>query len=214
MFKHVQSYIIAVFFFLSLTINSQERTQTNDTIDPEVVNVVKPYTPKVSDAFKVKEIPSIEDATTTTQKEVRYNIFSIPVASTFTPSKAKAADVEKAKKEKLYDNYASVGFGSYTSILGEIYLNQAVSRTESFGGYISYHSSQGGIDGVLLDDKFSDTKINLNYARRMRDHSWSVDTGYRHQVFNWYGIPGSVYSLEDIATIDPQHKFFTFDFGC
>jgi len=192
---------------------SQNRKQTSDTINTEVVNVVKPYTPKISDAFKLKEIPSIDDEETANKKEIKYNIFSIPVASTFTPSKGKAADVDKAKKAKLFDNYASVGVGSYTSILGEIYLNHAINRSESVGGYVSHHSSQGGIDNLLLDDDFSNTKLNINYARMLSDFSWNVDAGYQHQVFNWYGLPQPLFDQTLANDINPQHKFFSFDFG-
>ena len=54
---------------------SQNRSQTNDTINTEVVNVVKPYTPKISDAFKLKEIPSIDDEETATKKEIKPSDF-------------------------------------------------------------------------------------------------------------------------------------------
>lgn len=192
---------------------SQNKRQTSDTINTEVVNVVKPYTPKISDAFKLKEIPSLDDEVTANKKEIKYNIFSIPVASTFTPSKGKAADVDKAKKPILYDNYASFGVGSYTSILGEVYLNHAINRSESVGGYVSHHSSQGGIDDLLLDDAFSNTKLNVNYARMLSDFSWNVDAGYQHQVFNWYGLPQPLFDQTLANDINPQHKFFTFDFG-
>ena len=213
MLKQIQNTIILVIILSITNIYAQERKQTNDTINTEVVNVVKPYTPKISDAFKLKEIPSIDDEETATKKEIKYNIFSIPVASTFTPSKGKAADVDKAKKVKLYDNYASVGVGSYTSILGEVYLNHAINRSESVGGYISHHSSQGGIDNLLLDDDFSNTKLNLNYARMLSDYSWNVDAGYQHQVFNWYGLPQPLFDQSLADDINPQHKYFTFDFG-
>ena len=73
-----------------------------------VIDVVKPYTPSISDAFKVKEAPTLDDETTETKKEIKYNIFSFPVASTFTPAKGKAAVVEKAKPVKLFDNYATL----------------------------------------------------------------------------------------------------------
>ncbi|MCK5401760.1 MAG: TonB-dependent receptor, partial [Flavobacteriaceae bacterium] len=213
MLKQIQNIIIVILVFSVTQAFAQNRKQTNDTINTEVVNVVKPYTPKISDAFKVKETPSLDDEITATKKEIKYNIFSIPVASTFTPSKGKAADVDKAKKVKLYDNYASIGVGSYTSILGEVYLNHAINRSESVGGYVSHHSSQGGIDNVLLDDDFSNTKINVNYARMLRDYSWNVDAGYQHQVFNWYGLPQPLFDQVAANNIDPQHKFFTFDFG-
>lgn len=214
MLKQVQHIILSLILCNMFYGFSQEtRKQTNDTLDTDVVNIVKPYTPKISDAFKIKEIPSLDDEITATKKDVKYNIFSIPVASTFTPAKGKAADVDKARKEKLYDNFASLGFGTYTSILGELYLNNAISRTENIGGYVSHHSSQGGIDGVLLDDKFSDSKIRINYASNLRDLSWNVDAGYRHEVYNWYGISPEHIDMYAPEDINPQHKYFTFDFG-
>ncbi len=207
-FKH--KWLILI---MALSIFSWAQEKTKDSIDTEVVNVVKPYTPKVSDAFKVKETPSISDSTTTKRKEVIYNIFSIPVASTFTPAKGEATDVQKRQAENLYDNFLSFGAGSYTTLLGELYLNHAINRSESVGGYVSHRSSQGGIDGVIVDDKFSDSRILANYRRNARDMNWTVDAGYRHQVFNWYGLPQSLYSETNVPDIDPQHKFFTFEFG-
>lgn len=204
--------IICLLLFTIKTV-SQNNRQTKDTINTEVVNVVKPYTPKISDAFKVKEIPTIDDEETATKKEVKYNIFSIPVASTFTPAKGKAAEVDKGRKAKLFDNYASFGFGTYTSFLGEVYLNHAVNRTESVGGYVSHHSSQGGIADLLLDDAFSNTQISANYARKLRDYSWNVDAGYKHKVFNWFGLPQPTYDQVFANSVLPQHKFFEFDFG-
>ena len=213
MLKQIQNIIIVILVFCVTQTFAQNKRQTSDTINTEVVNVVKPYTPKISDAFKLKEIPSLDDEVTATKKEIKYNIFSIPVASTFTPSKGKAADVDKAKKVKLYDNFASFGVGTYTSFLGEVYLNHAINRSESVGGYVSHHSSQGGVENLLLDDDFSNTKLNVNYSRKSRDHSWNVDAGYQHQVFNWYGLPQPLFDQVLADNINPQHKFFTFDFG-
>ena len=144
--KHINTIILAVITLSTSIVFSQEK----DTINTGVINVVKPYTPTISDAFKVKETPSIDDKETSTKKEIKYNIFSFPVASTFTPAKGKAAGVEKAEPVKLYDNYATVGVGTYTTILGEVYLNHAISRTESVGGYVSHHSSQGGIENLIV----------------------------------------------------------------
>ena len=67
-------------------------------IGTETINVVKPYTPTISDAFKVKETPSLDDNETTKKEEINYTIFSFPVASTFTPSKGRAAAVKKCQR--------------------------------------------------------------------------------------------------------------------
>ncbi|MFT7351682.1 MAG: hypothetical protein ACI9XR_001440, partial [Flavobacterium sp.] len=81
----------------------------DETIGTEVVNVVKPYTATISDAFKVKETPSLDDDVTSKKENIQYSIFSFPVASTFTPSKGRAANVDKAEQEKYFNNYATLG---------------------------------------------------------------------------------------------------------
>lgn len=209
--KHIKNIILAVFTLSVTLVFSQKKS--NDTINTGVIDVVKPYTPTISDAFKVKEIPSLDDETTQTKKTIKYNIFSFPVASTFTPAKGKAATVDKAKAVKLYDNYATFGVGSYTTFLGEVYLNHAISRTESVGGYVSHLSSGGGIEGLIYDDNFSNSKMNVNYASRLRDLAWNVEGGFQRQFYNWYGVPQSQITEAQTNGIQVDHSFFDAHFG-
>lgn len=204
-------YILIIAFLFSTITFAQVRTK--DTLDPEVVNVVKPYTPTISDAFKIKETPTLDDATTATKKEIKYNIFSIPVASTFTPAKGKAASVNKAKQEKLFDNYASLGVGNYTTVLGEIYLNHELGRGETVGGYLSHHSSGGGINGLLLDDDFMDINLNANYTKKERDYSWCVDGGGLFKKYNWYGLPTDYFTSETADTLNVGHNYIGLNIG-
>lgn len=195
----------------SVSIVAQERAK--DTIDDQVVNVVTPYKPTISDAFKIKDTPKLQDSNLVKKKEVKYNIFSIPVASTFTPAKGKAATVDKAKAVKLYDNYASLGVGTYTSILGEVYLNHELSNSENVGGYFSHHSSQGGIEDLLLDDDFSTTHLNAHYSQKLRDFSWKVDGGFDLMTYNWYGLPQNFFGQTEADMIDPSHTYNSFYLG-
>lgn len=210
MLKQIK-YIFILAVLVSTASFAQERTK--DTLDSEVVNIVKPYTPTVADAFKIKETPTLDDEINTTKKEIKYNIFSIPVASTFTPAKGKAATVNKAKAIKLYDNYASLGIGNYTTILGEVYLNHELGRGESVGGYFTHHSSGGGIDGVLLDDDFMDTKLNVNYSQRLRDLSWTVEAGGLFQKYNWYGLPQPYFDVTTADGLNGSHTFYGGNLG-
>lgn len=205
MLKRIK-YIFTLTVLTSTVTFAQERTK--DTLDPEVVTVVKAYTPTVADAFKIKETPVLDDKTNTTKKEIKYNIFSIPVASTFTPAKGKAATVNKPKSVKLYDNYASLGVGTYTTILGEVYLNHELGRGENVGGYLTHHSSSGGIEDVLMDDDFIDTKLNVNYSQRLRDLSWTVDAGALYQKYNWYGLPQPYFDVTTANTLNGSHSFY------
>lgn len=202
-FKHISLIILSL-----ITCYSFAQERENDTLDAGTVNVVKPYTPKISDAFKIKETPSLNDSTTGQKKPIKYNIFSIPVASTFTPAKGKAATVDKEKAVKLYDNYASLGVGTYTTVLGEVYLNHAISRNERVGAYVSHHSSAGDIDGVNFDNNFSEKELKLHYSQRQNDYAWKVEGGFQLQSYNWYGLAN-----QTVPTFDVDHSFYTVDLG-
>lgn len=175
----------------------------------EMVEVVKPYTPTVSDAFKIKETPKISDSVNLEKRPVQYSIFSVPVASTFTPAKGRATTVERQRPPKLFDNYITLGFGTYTSALAEFYSNIEVTRTDNFGIFLTHNSAQGDIDGVELDDHYYDTELNLNYSSRKRNLIWNTDFGVEHRLFNWYGVRSDEVSQEVINNLEPQHNYYS-----
>lgn len=179
---------LAVVFYFQRIEAHNSQTLVQDSIDTQVVTIVKPYTPKISDAFKLKQAPSImlsEDS----QKSIEYNIFSIPVASTFTPAKVNSVGVKKFKKEKLFQNYTSIGLGNYGTVLGNFYLNHKIGRGETLRGHVDHHSSQGGIDGLQLEDSFSNNTVRVNYAKTLKTFTWTTDLAYASQAINWYGLP-------------------------
>ena len=186
----------------------------DENIGSEVVNIVKPYTPTISDAFKVKEIPSLADEDSHKKETIQYNIFSFPVASTFTPSKGTAATVDPKEKDKLFNNYATLGFGNYGTANAELFITKNISRTSYVGGMLRHLSSQGGIKDLVLDDKYANTSLDLTYGVRERNLSWNIDLGLKNQTYNWYGLPK--FTLFDdalINTIDPKQSYNTIALG-
>jgi hypothetical protein len=176
----------------------------NETLETERVVIVKAYTPTISDAFKVKSTPVLNDSVTQQKKQIRYSIFSVPVASTYTPAKGRAANIDRPKPIDIYDNYATLGFGNFTSVLAEFYSNFQVNRSDNIGLYLHHNSSQGGIEEVQLDDKFYTTFLDLNYTSRTRDYTYGIEVGAEHQLYNWYGLPDiPPLTQEQINTIDP-----------
>jgi hypothetical protein len=187
----------------------------DENIGTEVVNVVKPYTPTVSDAFKIKETPTLDDLETTKKEEIKYKIFSFPVASTFTPSKGTAAGVTKPKQEQLYPNYLSLGFGNYGTVNAELFVTHELDKYQYLGGMVRHQSSQGGIKEVVLDDKFSDSSVDLMYGYQRKDVKWFTDLGYKLETYNWYGLPveSKAYNALLIPKINPNHFFNTAKVG-
>ena len=67
--KNTFQYIVVTVFLLACFQKTMAQKK-DDTIGTEVVNVVKPYTPSISDAFKVKETPTLEDEETTKKENI------------------------------------------------------------------------------------------------------------------------------------------------
>lgn len=196
-----------VFYGFSISLTAQVKEEGK--IETERVVIVKAYTPEISDAFKVKSTPVLEDSITQQKKEIRYSIFSVPVASTFTPAKGRAASIDRPKKIPLFDNYATLGFGNFTSVLAEFYSNFQLNRSDNMGLYLHHNSSQGGIEDLQLEDKFYNTFLDLNYTSRTRDYSYGIELGVEHQLFNWYGLPSpSVLTQEQIDGIESGQNYF------
>ena len=211
-FKNSFAFIIVLIVQFSFA--QKKDAKKDENIGTEVVNVVKPYTPTISDAFKVNETPVLDDAENINKETIKYNIFSFPVASTFTPSKGKAEVVEKEKQAHLFSNYATFGIGNYGTLNAELFVNQELGANDYVGGMFRNLSSQGGIDGIELKDSFYDTSIDLTYGVRENDLSWNVDLGFQNQIYNWYGLPdgfGSTLTSNEranlIDSINPQQSY-------
>ena len=102
---------ISVFLLLVLSC-SLFAQRDNDTIKTEKLIIIKQYSPTLNDAFKVKSKPQISDSIERSQKDVNYSIFTVPVASTFTPTKGRAGAVKPQARPYNYQNYARLGAGS------------------------------------------------------------------------------------------------------
>ncbi|WP_410877689.1 TonB-dependent receptor [Myroides sp. DW712] len=182
----------------------------------EVVDVVRRYDATVSEAFKVREMPNLDEDMKNKKKEVVYTITSFPVASTFVPTKGEAAKVEAKRNLERFDNYALFGFGNYTNINGELFLSTQIDPDSYLSGFVSHFSSQGGIKHLLLDDDFSKTKAGINFSGQKKKIGWNTAIGGSYQTLNWYGLPqeemGDGIPQHTVVSINPKQKYKSFYF--
>ncbi|AWX43581.1 hypothetical protein HME9304_00572 [Flagellimonas maritima] len=202
--KH--SYIFTILF---LSLWGAVLAQETDDIGTETVTVVKPYSPTVSDAFKLKSSPNLNDSIVLQKKKINYSIFSVPVASTFTPAKGKASRVKKTPPPTLYNSYASVGLGNFNNALVDFYTSREFSRGEDLLDFgLNHNSSRGNIESTPLDADFYNTKIDVSYAKKDRDVDWGASVGLQHQLYNWYGIENDAFDEAVVASIDETQNYF------
>jgi hypothetical protein len=203
-----KSIIVVGVLFIGMHCATAQEDDKKEDIGTETVTVTKAYTPAVSDAFKIKSTPNLNDSIVLQKKKIKYSIFSMPVASTFTPSKGTASAVERIPPPELFNSYASLGVGNYGNVNVDFYTNRTLSRDEDLVIGLNHHSTQGGIDGVQLNDRFSNSKMDAAYKKRDRDYNWGTDLGVQHRYYNWYGVPESIFDDATIAAIDEGQNYF------
>ncbi len=197
---------ILVLLLLSLPALSQEKDKKR--LPSEEINVVKPFSPTVSKAVKIPIEPDTDSIDLGLDKEINYSINSIPVASTFTPAKGKAKSLKRVPKERFYQNFISAGYGNYSTPIIEMFAHSNTSNYNDFGGFFKLHSSGGGIRGVVLDDSFTDAKIDLFYKQSERYFEWKAEVGFDHLSSNWYGLSDEIpYSEQVISSIDEKQSY-------
>ncbi|WP_233131789.1 TonB-dependent receptor domain-containing protein [Robiginitalea sediminis] len=180
----------------------------DDDLGTETVTVVRSYTPTVSDARKINTLPAINDSIEMRKRPVAYSIFSVPVASTFTPAKGQAAAVERATPEKLYNSYASLALGNYNNAFADFYLSRDFDRGgKRFDLGLNHFSSRGDIEGTPLDTDFYNTELDLTFTRQDRDWNWNVSAGAEHRRYNWYGLPEGLVTPEQAAGLDAVQDY-------
>ncbi len=202
---------------LSLACSSLALAQKKqDKMSTEEVNVVKSYTPTISDAFKIKETPSLNEEGTAAKETVKYSVFSFPVASTFTPSKGGAEEVDKEELGRFYKSYATFGGGNFGTLNAELFATQDLNSEEYVAGMFRHLSSQGGIKGVDLEHSFYDTSLDVTYGAEAKELSWNINLGYQNQIYHWYGLPTNFMdaltpTIHDIivAGINPKQSYNT-----
>ncbi|MDT0552757.1 TonB-dependent receptor [Urechidicola vernalis] len=200
-----KSISFSILSIISLSFFAQEKAK--DTLKTDEIIVVKPYTPTISAAYKIKTNPKL-DPTQNEKETINYSFFSVPVASTFTPTKGTAQSVVREPLEKVYENFVAAGFGNYGTPYLEVFIHSNSHQYNDFGAFIKHQSSSGGIDGILVDDGYSDSEINLYYKQFERYYNWEFIAGAQHNVQNWYGLPNDIiYNQTFLDALDPKQTY-------
>lgn len=191
---------IAIILLFIIGVNVQAQVESG-SIGTETIDVVKLYSPTINDSDKLPVIIQADSLVEEEKRKLNYEIFSYPVASTYSPSKAKANPLSQAEKEKLYKNYLVLGMGNYTTPLLDFYVTHDLDKERYVLGNIRHHSSQGGIKGVRLDNSFYNSGLNAAYGVNKKEYGWETGIAYTHKLYNWYGVPTNpnVFVFSDTA---------------
>lgn len=180
--------------------------QQPDTKLKQEVEVTKAYQPSVSDAFKINDIPKIEEDTT--EKPVfEYSISSEPVFSTFSVKPVQAATMVGEPQTELGKGLLKLGAGNYLTPYGELFYNASPGNKSTFGMHFKHLSSHGKIK-LMNSDKveapFSNNSAELFGKRFFRNSTLAVTGFFDRKGFQYYGYPGDKLTDTEKEAIIPS----------
>lgn len=165
---------------LPLFLSAQEVTDT------EEITVVSPYQPTVNEAFKINVSPRIPEEKLT-KPDFQYKIISKDYKADPELEPIKAAKIQGESVNKLYKNYARVGFGNYATPYLELYANKLRSKKNAFGVHVKHISSAGKIKDYAFPGS-SNTSVSGYGKKFMPKHTLSAEAYYNRKGVHFYGF--------------------------
>ncbi len=156
-------------------------------LDIDEIQVIAPYEPTISDAFKININPSIED-TVRIQLDFDYKIQPRKVITAFEVEPIVPARMRGEPLPGLYRGHVKGGYGSYQTPYFEAFYNTLRSNDYVLGVHVRHISS-----GKEIEDHphslFSRNRANIHGTRFFRNTALEADILYDRHVVHYYGFP-------------------------
>lgn len=177
------------------------------------VEVVKPYEPAVSDAFKISLLPRITD-TIRVLPDFKYSIFPTPITSDFTVEPISPARMSSESLPKLYNSHLRLGVGSYISPFAELSMNTLRNKDYTAGIWLKHHSSHGAMkleNDIKTFPAFNDNEALAYGTRFFGKTALAADIGIKSNGFHYYGVNPE--PLIEFEKKDIKQSFLNFHTG-
>jgi len=174
----------------------------------KTVQVVKPYDPSVSDAFKISRLPKIND-TVKVVPTFEYSLQSRPMNVGYEILPIAPAKMVGEPLTKLYGNYLKLGLGTKYHPELELYVNKKRSKAYQYGGYLKHVGSYAKVN--LTDDVrqyagFGESKLGVFGKRFFETSVLEADLSLMRKINHFYGYDTQVDTSFNDADI--RQKFF------
>ena len=195
--------LLFVFFFCSVGfVFGQER----ENIGVQEVTVIKSYTPSLQDVFKLRQSPTVIDSIIAPKKEVSYSMFSVPVASTFVPSKGSARKLQPKKKKPQFNSRAAIAFGNLNQLLFDYSSNYFIDRRQKIDWLVNYNGFLRNLEDVQLDSKQSNLLLNVSHQYATSKRNNFSQLNYRQHQQSFYGLRAPIDDAFILQNLDPKQN--------
>ncbi len=169
------------------------------------VNVVRPYSPTIGDAFKTRFIPKLDDSIQV-PTHFEYLIDPIQINPLLRVRELDALDYRPLSPDGLKPSEITLGMGNYWTPMAKLSLNTLRNPKMSFGVDASHISSHGFVK--MADDRkiyagYGDSKARLYGQRFFGKSTFATDVYFSEDKHYLYG-----YSTDLNKELNPVTPFY------
>ncbi len=192
--------------FFSFFIYSQKQ---ND-IGTQEITVKKSFAPKVSNAKKIKTRIKIFDTLTSKIEQPKIFITSVPVASTFDPSKGTPKKLEILPTKEKFNSRLAFGFGNYNNLLLDYGSSVSLDKRQNIGWFLFYDGLLKNIDESIIDTKQSNFNLNISHRFSTSKRNSFSEINFRQNRQSFYGLPSIIEDNYILSNFDPVQRLTYF----
>ena len=152
-------FILFVLNLFSILVYSQKSVD----IETQEVTVKKSFNPKVNIAKKIKSKITISDTLTSKIKDPKIFISSVPVASTFNPSKGTPKKLQILPTKESFNSRFALGFGNYNNLILDYGSSVSLDKRQNVDWFLFYDGLLKNINNSLVDTKQSNFNLNISH---------------------------------------------------
>lgn len=186
-------------------------TAQQGNLGDEQINVVKPYQPTLSDAFKISDIPE-RDTAVSYSPELSYVVQPVQFETVYTITPIKPVKIKDDNIKELYRGFIKGGYGTKNTPYIEAYYNALRSKNFDAGIHLSHISSTGKIKDYGYPG-MSESGVNLFGKKFFDNTQLEGKFGYNRSVYHYYGYndPPDIFSKSETKhSFDDLHGDFSF----
>ena len=199
-------FVFLILNYFSVLIYSQE----SQNIETQEITVKKSFNPKVSKTEKIKSKIIISDTLTSKTESPKIFISSVPVASTFDPSKGTPKKLEILPSKENFNSRFALGFGNFSNLLLDYGSSLSIDKRQNVDWFVFYDGLLKNIDNSFVDTKQSNLNLNISHQYSTTKRNSFSEINFRQHRQSFYGLPSFIEDDYILLNFNPVQRLTYF----
>ena len=185
-------------------------SQKVESIKKEEITVKKSFVPKIPAAKKIKSKIIISDTLTSKIESPKIFISSVPVASTFDPSKGTPKKLEILPNKESFNSRLALGFGNFNNLLLDYGSSISLDKRQNVDWFLFYDGLLKNINDFSIDTKQSNFNLNISHQFSTSKRNSFSQINFRQHRQSFYGLPDAIEDNYVLSNFDPVQRLTYF----